>query len=246
MRFRGTYILVRCEPSNLFNSEQDADEFFKFLNSQHSNIKITFGKQKDDKLAFLDVLISKTDQNFCTSVYCKMTTSIGLYTNFVSFTLYSYKIGLIKTLIHRTYEISSSWTSFNEEISNVKHLLMKNMYPSYLIDKLVERFLHKRFSTNNYNAVKESKTTLYHKLPYIGSFSNNTKKKIKELCKKCCKNSNINIVFPLFKTGDLFSSKDCLPSGQKSFVVYKFVCAGCQSCYIVEAKRGLTRITYED
>ena len=62
-------------------------------------------------------------------------TSIGLYANFVSFTPYSYKIGLIKTLIHHTYEISSSWTSFNEEIYNVKHLLMKNMYCSYLIDK---------------------------------------------------------------------------------------------------------------
>ena len=144
-------------------------------------------------------------------------TSIGLYTNFVSFTPYSYKIGLIKTLIHRTYEISSSWTSFNEEISNVKHLLMKNMYPSYLIDKQVKR--------------------------YIGSFSINTKNKIKELCKKFCKNSNINIPFYPFKTGDLFSCKDCLPSALKSFVVYKSVCAGCQSCYIGETKRHLpTRI----
>ena len=44
----------------------------------------------------------------------------------------------------------------------------------------------------------------------------------------------INIAFSPFKTGDLFSSKDCLPSALKSFVVYKFVCAGCQSCYIGE------------
>ena len=68
----------------LFNSEQDADEFFKSLNAQHSNIKFKFEKQKDDKLAFLDVLISKTDQNFCTSVYRKMTSK-GLYTNFLHF-----------------------------------------------------------------------------------------------------------------------------------------------------------------
>ena len=91
----------------MFNSEEDTDEFFKFLNSQHPNIKFIFEKQKDDKLAFLDLLISKTDQNICTRVYRKVT-SICLYTNFVSFTLCSYKIGLIKTLIHDTYEISSS------------------------------------------------------------------------------------------------------------------------------------------
>ena len=56
-----------------FNCEQDADEFVKFLNSQHLNIKFIFEKRKDDKLAFLDILISKTDQKYCTSVYRKMT-----------------------------------------------------------------------------------------------------------------------------------------------------------------------------
>ena len=79
---------------------------------------------------------------------------------------------------------------------------MKNMYPSYLIDKQVKRFLHNKFSTNNCNAVKESKTTLYYKLLHIGSFSNNTEKKIKEICKKFCKNSNI--VFLLFKLAVCF------------------------------------------
>ena len=59
-----------------FNSKQDANDFLKFINTQHPNIKFTFEKQKDDKLAFLYILISKTDQNFCTSVYSKMT-SIG-------------------------------------------------------------------------------------------------------------------------------------------------------------------------
>ena len=81
---------------------------------------------------------------------------------------------------------------------------------------------------------------LIYKLPYIVSFSNNTKKKIKELCKKFCKNSNINIVFSPFKTGNLFLIKDRLPSALK---LYKFICAGCQSSYIGETECHLsTRI----
>ena len=63
-----------------------------FLNFSILNILILnshLKKQKDDKLAFLDVLNSKTDQIFCTSVYHKMT-SISLYINFVSFTPCSY------------------------------------------------------------------------------------------------------------------------------------------------------------
>ena len=109
---------------SLFNSKEERGEFFNFLNSQHSNIKFTFEIQKDHKLGFTDALISQANQNFCTSV-CHKITAIGLYTNFISFMPHSYKIGSIKTLIHRTYEISNSWTSFNEEISNIKHIFIK-------------------------------------------------------------------------------------------------------------------------
>ena len=121
------------------------------------------------------------------------------------------------------------------------NLLMKNMYPSYLIDKHLKRFFHNKFSTNYCNAAKESKTTLYYKLPYIGAYYNNTKKKIKELRKKFCKNSNIDIVFSPFKTGDLFSR--LFTKCSEILFVYKFVCAGCKSCYIGGTKCHLpTRI----
>ena len=72
--------------------------FFTFLNSRHPNLKFTFQKEKDSKIAFLEICINKTNHSFCTSVFRK-STSIGLYTNFSSFTPFSYKIGLIKSLI---------------------------------------------------------------------------------------------------------------------------------------------------
>ena len=59
-----------------------------------------------------------------------------------------------------------------------------------------------------------------------------------ESCKTVCNNTNINFFSP-FKLQDLFSPKDCLPIALKSFVVYKFTCARCQSCYIGETKRHL-------
>ena len=83
-------------------------------------------------------------------------------------------------------------------------------------------------------------TTNYHTLVLIQTVP---KKKNYELFKTFCKNTNLKIVFSPFKLQDLFSSKDCLPVALKSFVVYKFTCAGCQSCYIGETKRHLpTRI----
>lgn len=71
------------------------------------------------------------------------------------------------------------------------------------------------FCTKHCNGVKDIKRTLFYKLLYIGlfSFANNTKENVKELHEKVCENYHTNIVFSLFKTGDLFPSKDCLRSG---------------------------------
>ena len=55
----------------LFNCEVDAMKFFDYLNSRNSNIKFTFEKQNRSKLAFLDILISNENDNFCTSVFRK-------------------------------------------------------------------------------------------------------------------------------------------------------------------------------
>ena len=121
---------------------------------------------------------------------------------------------------------------------------MKNLYSCYLIDKEIKKFLENKVTIKeNTNIDHNNNSASYYKLQYIVSYSSSTKKKIYELCKTFCKNTNVKIVFSPFKLQDLFPSKDCLPVALKSFVVYKFTCAGCQSCYIGETKRHLpTRI----
>ena len=173
----------------MFACENYADKFFTFFNSCHRNIKFTFEKEKDNKIAFLDICINKTNHSFCTSVFRK-STSIGVYTNFSSFTPFSYIIELIKTLIHRTYAISSSWNLFHDKMKNTKHLLEKNIYPPFLIDKQIKLFLNNKLPKNdspkNFTPKENSnkKNAAYHKLPYIGDISVKTKKKIGELCKR--------------------------------------------------------------
>ena len=111
------------------------------------------------------------------------------------------------------------------------------MYPPFLIDKQMKLFLNNILSKNDTpNKNRNKENTTYHKLPYIGYISVRTKKKIGELCKRFRKNTDINIVLTPFKIGPLFSSKDRLPNTLRSFVVYKFTCAGCQSCYIGETR----------
>ena len=103
--------------------------------------------------------------------------------------------------------------------------------------KKSKNFLENQFTTKeNTNIDHNNKSVFYYKLPYIGSYSNSTKKTIYDLCKTFCKNTNFKIAFSPFKFQDLFSSKACLPVALKSFVVYKFTCAGCQFCYTGETR----------
>ena len=61
---------------------------------------------------------------------------------FTVFAPFSYKIGLIKTLIYHVFEIN--WSLFHQETSKTTHLLGKDEYSSYLIVKEKKFLLDKR------------------------------------------------------------------------------------------------------
>ena len=90
---------------------------------------------------------------------------------------------------------------------------------------------------------KKTKKTLHYSLPYIGHFSHVTKKNLKHICERFCKDIDISIAFSPFKLSSFFSCKDTLSTSLQSYVVSQFTCAGCKACYIGETKRHLnTRI----
>ena len=113
--------------------------FSYFLNNKHPNIKFTIKKQVNHSISFLDVFISGIDnQSLTLQTYHKSTYS-GLLLNFKSFTLFSYKISLIKCLIDRSLKICNYWNSFHNDIENIKSNLIKNEYPPFIIDKVIKK-----------------------------------------------------------------------------------------------------------
>ena len=157
----------------IFENEKDAENFFEFHNCQHNNIKFTFEKENIPFLSFLYILIKNEGDRFSTSVYQKKT-SIGLILQFSSFTLMSYKIGLLKCIIDRAFKISSSYIIFHNELEKIKILLQKNMYPTSIIDNQIKTFLDKHFPVDRGTTFKKQET-LHYNLPYIGHFSHVTK-----------------------------------------------------------------------
>ena len=121
---------------------------------------------------------------------------------------------------------------------------MKNLYPSYLIAKEIKKFVENNFTTKkNTNIVHNYKSVSYYKQNKQVFIQTEPRKKFMSYVKHFAKTSLLKLSFHHSNCRTYFLSKDCLPVALKFIAVYKFTCAGCQSCYIGEAKRHLpTRI----
>ena len=76
-------------------------KFNEYINTKHANKKFTNEKQVNRSLPLLDVLISRNNKGFTTTVYHKPKFS-GVYSNFNNFIVDEYKHGLIYTYtLHR-------------------------------------------------------------------------------------------------------------------------------------------------
>ena len=225
----------------LFENKSQAIDFFHFINNQHENIKFTFEEEENNKLPFLDILIEKSDNKVKTSVYHKPTYT-GLLTNFNSFVPFQYKLGLIRTLIDRTFRINNNWFSFDTDVKNLTKVLGRNCFPMLLINKVLKNYLHKQYTKNNNTESANDIDLRYFKLPYIGKHSIVLKQRIKDVMKKFCKNIDARLVFTTSKIKDSFSAKDKFNSFDHiSKVIYKFVCASCADSYIGETERHLSK-----
>ena len=120
-------------------------------------------------------------------------------------------------------------------MEKTKSMLQRNLFPPELIGKVVKNYLSDQCNSKESLNKTEGR---FFKLPYVGLFSRHTHNKIKEIIKKLCKDEvSVNVVFVPYKIGIMFLAN------YKSIVVYKFVCASSNACYVGETARHLlTRV----
>ena len=162
-------------------------------------------------------------------------------TNYFSFIPYPYKLVLIRTLVERAYTINNAWLGFYENIKKLTEILKKNLFPAHLVERVVNRyFTLTRDECDPPVSVSDTTTNFYFKLPYIGPFSVITQKRVRQFAKCYCNNIDVKLAFSSFKIGDMFGVKDPIPRGLRMCVVYKFLCASCNACYVGETPRHLS------
>ena len=107
-------------------------------------MSFSFEQEKNGKLSFLDIEISREKGKFVRTVYRKPTFSC-VYTHFERFLPTIYKFGMVCMLAYCCFKICSDWTKFHEELSFLTQLFLKNGYPLSFIDNCFKTFVGKLF-----------------------------------------------------------------------------------------------------
>ena len=118
-----------------FNDMSALDIFFNTLNSVHNDITFTKELECGDSLAFLDVLIEKTQAGIQTTTYRKPIHS-GLYTHWTSFIPHHKKEILCLDYLTRLIKLPA-YNAIHSEFLNIKSMLIRNKYPKAYIDRCI-------------------------------------------------------------------------------------------------------------
>ena len=209
------------------------------MNTKHPNIKFTSEFEENDSFSFLDVKITRRNNQLVTSVFCKATFS-GVFTNFKSFMPVAYKFGLVYTLLHRSFSICSSYEKFHEEIVLLKDIFKKNEYPHFFIDKCIKKYLSKLFVPKRIVHTVHKKQVLLV-LPFLGPLSFEIRSRLQKCFKNYIPYCSLKVAYQSrSRISNLFNFKDVVNTKLSSHIVYKFMCSCCNAtCYGQTQKKFL-------
>jgi hypothetical protein len=214
----------------LFRDQSHALLFLDYLNSKHQSIKFSIEIENNNSLSFLDSKITKIDNTFNSSVFRKATfTGLGL--SYFSFCNFRFKINAIRTLLHRAYNICSSFRDLHVEFTFLQTFFSSNGFPTAFVNTHIKRFLARKYSGTN--DVTEALQRIYCVFPYFGFSSDKLLRDLEILYKRHFPTAKLGLCFVYsHKIGSFFRYKDVLPKRMRASIVYKFSCVQCTSGYV--------------
>ena len=228
-----------------FSKPKYAGKFFHTITHLHRNIKFTKEIEQGNQLAYLDVLVERNNNNDLETAVFRKKTHTGLYTKFSSLHPIKYKTNLIACLLHRAYQICSSYEIIHTEFDNITHVLLLNGYPLSFMQAQIRKFLNKRHNNisqshpTDESSNQSSNRIIFFRLPYIGNQSIQIEKELRPFFRKYLIDKvRLCVIHDTFCIGDMFRFKDKQCTLRRSNVVYKLSCS-CGSSYIGQTRRNL-------
>ena len=229
----------------VFKLTEDRDDFYKVLNSAHPNLRFTM-ETISKALPFLDVSVAIKDEAYSTKVYRKPTNT-GVLMHFDCMAPLQWKKSLIKCFLNRALRLSSDVDSFNTEVDTIRASLLRNGYPSRVVNNVCDAFITEnkidKESFNKDHQVQSrqrvrNQNEVYVCIPYVGRPSTKLQHKIRKEMQSL--GVTTMAAFKTTKVGSYFSLKPPCPHLFQSNVVYQFSCfRDGNSTYIGETRRQL-------
>lgn len=212
--------------------EDKVTTFVNTFNSYHPSLKFTYELEDDRKLAFLDLEVVREENGKIDTKWYMKPTASGRIVNFHSSHPTHQKVNIVKNMLHRASELSSS-QYVDEGIQRIREILGNNNYPKYFYNKIINEFLVPRVHTNDSSNTPEMTTRCI--FPNIPGLTNNIKKLL--LTDGQCQLISYNVK----TTNCLFSKlKDQEPRNEQKEVVYKISCKECPCVYIGETRQKIS------
>ena len=207
------------------------------MKTKHPNIKFISVFEENESFSFLDVKITRMNNQLVTSVFRKATFS-GVFTNFKSFLSVGYKFGLVYILLHRSFSICSSYEKFHEEIVWLKDILKKNEYPQFFRDKCIKKkYLSKLLVPKRIVHTVHKKQVLLV-LPILGPLSFEIRSRLQKCFKNYISYCSLKVVCQSRRRiSNLFNFKDVVNTKLSSHTVYKFMCSCWNATYYGQTQR---------
>lgn len=221
------------------------EEIITTLNNFHPNIKFTHEFEKDNKIPFLDVLVKKEENGeIQTGVYRKETNN-SIYIHWNSYAPKQWKIGTLRGMIRRAYDICSTEEELTKELAHLREVFTKvNNYPRHLVETTMKNVKEERNTTQTTDDTESEadneSTTLTLKVPFAGEKGEGL---IKDLNRTLQRNLPNNIKCRIVRTGTKlqrnFNIKDKLEDKHRSNFIYHHVCMNkkCNEHYVGETGR---------
>ncbi|UYV75787.1 TIGD4 [Cordylochernes scorpioides] len=215
---------------NQGNEQRILDTFNNLCPDIHYSMEL----DKNRLINFLDMKLTYSNNIISTSIY-KKPTHTGTFWNYSSQHHFSQKVGLVKTLIYRTFALIDDVVKRNEEVNSIKEDLIKEDFPIKLIDKIIVD-MNEKYENNTLiqNLKCKNQETRFITLPYINqrfarNFTNILKKyeKIKIAWKPC---NTISQYLNQHKNTQLT---------ERAGLIYEVKCEKCDQSYVGQTSRTL-------
>ena len=205
---------------------EELQRFHEHINQQHPNITFTIEQEKEGKLAFLDVQVTRSLEGLTTSVYRKPTHT-DRYIPFHSHHHQRTITGVLRCMRDRAHRICDP-TCKKPELQHLQHVFQANGFPKELVRKTLA---HQPPSVTSSGTSNEPPKILC--VPYIRGLS--------EKLERVCTPLGVRAAFKPMRTlrQTLMQLKNQIPEEKRRSVVYQVPCKDCSKTYIGETKRTL-------